>query len=241
MKTINAFVALIIISAVSVTTFWSIESLANPIDAGVTPSEQEEPTVTATAQSKRPVYYVNPMVVGAVLYEDGDNRVTSHDAQSLLGAGLAVRGGVVIEDRHLFGLLFQGYWRSTQAVLDQWEGDRHWGAVSTYYLGPEYRYFTDTGIYFGVSSGLAFTFADDHVGEDSPNCSSWDCLDNHLERSDDHAALGVGFRGTIGYEYRFSRNLAINAEAFAGWLVGDDENEETLSTPMYGVAIGLGI
>jgi len=203
--------------------------------------QTEQPAVSIQVDpAERPPFYVNGMVLGGMFHEDDDNRMTSRDSSALMGAGLAFRGGWIIDDRHFIGGLFQGYWRSTRTVLDEQGGDNYWGAVSTYYIGPEYRFATRAGLYFGASVGAAMALAINEfdTGE-GPDCNSVDCVEDHLRETDNHWSFGFGLRGTIGYEYRLRRNLGLNIEAFGGLLQGRDEDDHSMTTPTWGLALGV--
>jgi hypothetical protein len=215
-----------------------------PAVSADTKSEKDErnaPTISIQVEpTERPSFFINGMTLGAMMVEDDDNRMTSRDSSALMGAGLAFRGGWRVDDRHFIGGLFQGYWRSTRTVLDEQGGDNQWGAVSTYYLGPEYRFLTQAGIYFGASAGVAAGLAlNDFEKKDGPDCNSVDCVDDHMQETDNRWSLGYGFRGTVGYEYRLRSNLGLNIEAFGGLNQGRDENDDTMTSPTFGLAIGV--
>ncbi len=198
-----------------------------------------------TIAQRKPVYF-NAMLSGSMLHEDRDNRLTSYDNTGLLTPGLRLRAGGVIQKHHLVGGNLQANWRSTQSVLDSETevDDNQWGAVSNYFMGPEYRYLTDYGLYVGATVGFSAILADDQVGgggDDEPDCSTANCLDTHLEQTDDHASFGVAVMGTVGYEYRIKRYLSVNVEAFVGVLHGEDEYDENMTNATYGMALGVGI
>ena len=133
-------------------------------------------------------------------------------------------------------------WRSSQKILDSRGGDDEWGSVTTLYVGPEYRYVTDLGIYFGASAGVATLFADNSTtSEEAPGCSSFYCAEAHLQNTDDRGAVGFGLRGTVGYEHRFHKYFALNVEAFAGGMFGEDEYGQSMNNATYGLALGVGI
>jgi len=182
------------------------------------------------------------MGFGAMLNEDGGNRLTSRDSENLGGAGVTFRAGGVVNDHHLIGGLFQGYWRSTRPVKDRAGNDREWGSISTYHLGTEHRDQTDLGLYFGASPGLALILADNDIDGDEPEpeCDDFDCARDYLRSTDDHAAIGVGVIGTLGYEYRVTKWFAVYAEAFAGYAHALDEDEREMDTITAGLALGLG-
>ncbi len=200
-------------------------------------------TVEKNAEvGKRPPFYVNFMLLGAMLHEDSDNRLTSRDANGMATPGFALRLGGVVKENHLVGALFQANWRSTQKVLDSNGGDDDWGAVSNFFIGPEYRYQTDFGLYGGAALGFSYIFGDNNVGSnDKPDCSSIECYQDHMEQSDDQGVPGVGARAVVGYEYRIKRHLALNVEAFASVLHGENEHEKNMTTPTYGLAFGIGM
>jgi hypothetical protein len=191
--------------------------------------------------SERPPAYFNFMVTGSMVHEDPGNRLTLRDRRGFATPGIALRAGGVVGQRHLVGLFFQGNWRSTRTVVDSVGDDRKWGAISSWYVGPEYRFITDFGLYAGASLGFAYTFADNHVGGGgSPDCNRFSCLAEHMRRTDDQGIPGVGVRAVLGYEYRFRRNLALNVEAFGGVLHGEDEDDAAMTLPTYGLALGVG-
>ena len=191
--------------------------------------------------SERPPVYFNFMLTGAMVHEDPDNRMTHRDRKSFVTPGAAVRLGGVIARHHLLGGIFQVDWRSTRTVLDREGDDRKWGAISSYYLGPEYRYLTRFGLYAGASLGFAYTLVDDHVGGGgSPDCTWYSCVARHMRETDDQGIPGVGVRAVVGYELRVRRHLAVNFEAFGGVLHGDDEHDVAMTTPTYGLAVGVG-
>ncbi|MCP4601219.1 MAG: hypothetical protein GY847_11960 [Proteobacteria bacterium] len=219
-------------------------SMASVVSADEQATSNEASTALSTKAEvgERPPFYVNFMLSGAMLHEDSDNRLTSYDSSGLITPGLALRAGGVVKKDHLIGGIFQANWRATQKVLDNVGGDNEWGEVANFYVGPEYRYQTQFGLYAGASLGFVYTLADNSFdGDDEPDCSSYDCLEDHMERSDDQGVPGVGARAVVGWEYRFKRTLAINVEAFGGFFHGENEDDENMTTPTYGLALGVGI
>jgi hypothetical protein len=204
------------------------------------------PTISEAADAparatERPSVYLNFMLQGAMVHEDRDNRLTHHERPSFVTPGGALRLGGVIARHHLLGAIFQVDWRSTRNVLDSEGGNRKWGAVSNYFLGPEYRYITRFGLYGGAALGFAYTLADDDVGGGgSPDCTAYSCVARHMRETDDQGIPGVGVRAVLGYELRVRRTLAVNFEAFGGVLHGDDEDDVAMTTPTYGLAVGVG-
>lgn len=195
-------------------------------------------------ERKRPPFYVNTMLFGGAMREDASNRLTSKQNTDLEGYGYILRTGAVVNDRHLIGLVFQGYLRETRSVLDSQGGDGEIGMIHAYHIGPEYRYQTDFGLYIGGSLGLALNLADNDItgdNDDSPSCDSIGCLNDYLERSDDSLALGVGMMGVLGYEYRPTKWFALNVEAFVTFINAIDENERSMNTVVSGLALGVGI
>lgn len=236
----NQRMTVIVSSAICATIITLFAPLARA-DEGATVTSSRQIT---TAQ-RRPVYF-NAMLSGATLHEDRDNRLTSLDDTGLLTPGLKLRAGGIINGHHLVGGTLQANWRSTRSVLDSETGvdDNQWGAVSNYILGPEYRYLTDYGLYVGGTVGFSAVLADDQVGgggDDEPDCSTANCLDTHLEQTDDHASFGVAVMGTVGYEYRIKRYLSVSVEAYVGVLHGEDEYDENMINATYGMAFGVGI
>jgi len=206
------------------------------------------------ATHKRPRFYLNFMVLGGALTEDDGNRVTSRDSETLEGAGGAFRVGAVIKDHHLMGVRMQALARPTRSVL---AGDgtttNDWGLVADYYVGPDYRYITDFGLYFGLSVGVGALVAEADFEDHGKSCDrtcrtcSTRCApgeDDEVDEHrvfDEHAAISIGGVATLGYELRLSRYFALYAEAFGGYQHGLDQDERTMNNAMFGIAIGLGI
>jgi hypothetical protein len=141
----------------------------------------------------------------------------------------------------MLGGILQVDWRSTKTVLDSQNDNRKWGAISSYHLGPEYRYQTRFGLYAGGSLGFTYTLVDDHVGGGgSPDCNWYHCVAQHMRETDYKDIPGVGVRAVVGYELRVRRNLAVVFEAYGGVRHGDDEHDEPMTMPTYGVAVGVG-
>ena len=228
-------------TVIAMATF-SMASVANA-DGATTASNEPSTGLEARAEaSPRPSFYINFMLAGAMMHEDGDNRLTSYDSKAMGTPGLAIRGGGVANKNHLIGGIFQANWRATKKVLDSVGGDDEWGEIASFYMGPEYRYQLSSGLYAGASIGFVYTLADNSFdNDDEPDCSSAECLEDYMERSDDQGVPGFGARAVVGWEYRFKRTLALNIEAFGGIFHGRDEDEQTMTTPTYGVAVGIGM
>jgi hypothetical protein len=250
MKTLTQTIAVSLISLLTLTGAASAHEPHSAMDSEWievqdADVEQEVSEQHLAGEAKfRPNFYVNGMVFGASLSEDGDNRLTSRGGKDLEGSGLILRTGGVIKDQHLLGVLFQGYWRGTDSVLDSAGGDDKLGMVHAYHIGPEYRYQTSFGLYFGGSLGLGMNFADNDMsddGGDEPGCNSASCFEDYLDRNNDHLAVGVGLVGVIGYEFRPTKYFALNAEAFVTHISAMDENERSMDTTIAGFAIGIGI
>lgn len=232
-------------SAVIALTGAASARAASLADGTPASAEAAGPTTSAATKearaSQRPRAFFNFMLTGAMVHEDRDDRLTTLRHPSFATPGIALRAGGVVRRNHLVGGLFQANWRSTRAVWDSAGDDRKWGAISSYYVGPEYRYLTAFGLYAGASLGFAYTFADNDVGGGgAPGCNRYACLVEHMKRSDDQGIPGVGLRAVLGFEHRLRRNLAVNAEAFAGVLHGGDEDGVAMTTPTYGLAVGVG-
>jgi hypothetical protein len=202
------------------------------------------PAVAAAAEPEatdRPPVYFNFMLAGSMVHEDPDNRVTHRERNAFATPGGVLRLGGVLGRHHLLGAILQVNWRSTRQVLDHAGNDRRWGAISSYFLGPEYRYLTRFGLYAGGSLGFAYTLVDDDVGGGgSPDCSWYSCVARHMRETDDQGIPGVGVRAVVGYELRVRRNLAVNFEGFGGVLHGEDEDDVRMTIPTYGLAVGVG-
>ncbi|HWB81032.1 MAG TPA: hypothetical protein VG755_38980 [Nannocystaceae bacterium] len=205
------------------------------------------PAIADAAEPAAPTIERTPVVVdfligGGIVHEDRDNRMTTRDARAFVTPSAVLRLGGVVGGRHMVSGLLQVDWRSTRTVLDASGNDRKWGAISSYYLGPEYRYLTRFGLYAGGSLGFTYTLVDDDVGGGgSPDCSRWSCVTRHMRRTDDRGIPGVGARAVVGYELRVRRNLAVLFEAFGGVRHGEDEHGRAMTLPTYGLAIGVGL
>jgi len=216
-------------------------ALTVPAAAEAAASDARASTGADAPAAERPPVYFNFMLAGSMVHEDPDNRMTHRDRQAFVTPGAALRLGGVVARHHLLGAIFQVNWRSTRMVLDSQGNDRKWGAISSYYLGPEYRYITRFGLYAGASLGFSYTLVDDDVGGGgSPDCSWYSCVARHMRETDDQGIPGVGVRAVLGYELRVRRTLAVNFEAFGGVLHGDDEHHVAMTLPTYGLAVGVG-
>ncbi len=216
------------------------------VNAGTNPEQKstvapmELSTVVQTGQ--RPKVFFNTLLTGGFLHEDENNRFTDREYTGLLTPGLVLRVGGVIQNHHLLGVRFHGTWRSTQAVLDSEGGDNAWGAVSSYYIGPSYRYQTQSGFYFGLSSGVSFVLVDNRVGDgEGPECDADWCVEEHFRNSDDSGFIGLSVMGTIGYEHRINRYFSLTVEGYWGAHMGQDENDRETSIGYYGIGFGIGI
>lgn len=191
--------------------------------------------------TERPKVYFDFLLGGSMVHEDRGNRLTHRSQSSFATPTAGLRLGGVVARHHLVGGLLQVDWRSTQKVLDSHGGNQKWGAISSYYLGPEYRYITRFGLYFGGSLGFNYTLADDDVGGGgSPDCSAYKCVARHMQETDDQGVPGVGVRAVVGYQLRIRRTLAVSFEAFGGVRHGEDEDDVDMTTPTYGLAMGIG-
>ncbi len=193
---------------------------------------------------QRPSFYVNLLAFGGVLSEDTDNRLTARDSKHLEGAGGIFRAGATVGDHQLVGGRAQAYIRSSRRVLNEagMVTDDCWGLVIHGFVGPEYRYVTDSGLYVGAAVGAGLAMGLDDVEDDH-----WDTHTTSHQRSgdknttDEHWALGLSAMASLGHEIRTTRYFALFIELFGGFSQGLDEHDTAMSNGIVGMAFGLGI
>jgi hypothetical protein len=197
------------------------------------PPAQPEPYTGWGRGQRAPMYLVMMLSVGA-LREDGNNRLTTRDSRILEGFGGILRVGAVLNQHHRLGARMQSLVRPTKKVLRDppvdTTTDSEWGAVSFGYAGPEYLYNTDFGLYAGGSLGIAGLVSNSKTNDDSSDD------DNHVERG----SVGVGAIVSLGYEWRANKWFAMNADAFAGYYHGIDDNESSMNSIVFGLGMGMG-
>jgi hypothetical protein len=144
-----------------------------------------------------------------------------------------LRLGAVLNEHHRLGARLQSLVRPTKQVLRDSPADtttdNDWGTVSFGYGGPEYLYNTDFGLYAGGSLGVAGI-----VSSSKTNRKDGD--DRHVERG----SVGVAGIVSLGYEWRANKWFAMNADAFAGYYRGIDDNENSMDSFVFGLAMGMG-
>jgi hypothetical protein len=165
--------------------------------------------------------------------EDGNNRLTTRDSKVLEGFGGVLRLGGVIGEHHRVGARMQSFVRPTKKVLldppAATNTNSDWGAVSLGYIGPEYIYTSDMGLYAGGSIGVAGAMSSSKIEKDNND-------DNHTERG----SAGIAGIVSLGYEWRANKWFAMNAEVFGGLYHGIDDNENSMDGALFGLGLGMG-
>jgi hypothetical protein len=199
----------------------------------VVPASEPVPE-TGWGRGLRAPMYVNMMLFAGALVEDGDNRLTTRDSKLLEGFGGMFRIGAVLDRHHRLGGRMQSFVRptkkialapdSTTATVDKW------GAVTFGYVGPEYLYTSDLGIYAGASVGVGFAVSAHDV----------DHKDSDKDDDVEKASGGIAGMVSAGYEWRANKWFALNVEAFAGLYHGVDDNENSMNGGIFGLGMGVG-
>jgi hypothetical protein len=221
--------------------------VAAPSQAPATPAEVAPPppapvaTTTVTPEPEpytgwgrgvRAPIYVNLMLAAGGYGEDGDNRLTTRDSKLLEGFGGLFRIGAVLGPHHRLGGRVQSFVRPTKKVAPDIGSTAvatdEWGAVTFGFVGPEYLYTTDLGIYGAGSMGVGFAMSKRRFDSDDD--------DHHPEK----ASAGLASMLSFGYEWRANKWFAMNAEVFAGLYHGVDDNENSMNGGLFGVAMGAG-
>jgi hypothetical protein len=190
--------------------------------------------ITGWSRGKRAPMYVNVMMLGGFFVEDSDNRLTIRDSRTLEGIGGVFRLGAVIDTQNRIGVRLQTFVRPTKKILRTEPlapGASEWGSANYLHAGPEYLYTCPKGFYAGGSLGLgmamtAKTLDDHHEDEDFDNL--------------EHAAAGFSGILSVGYEWRFSKWFALNAEAYGGLFRGVDDDEKGMTNVHFGLGMGAG-
>ncbi len=200
---------------------------AAPAPAAATP-------YTGWGRGLRAPIYVNFMLFAGGLAEDGDNRLTTRDSKLLEGFGALFRVGAVLAPHHRLGGRLQSFVRPTKKVaLDPGSTAAttdDWGAVTYAFVGPEYLYTTDLGIYGAASAGVGFAASSRDVDEG----------DDDDDHDTEKASAGISGMLSLGYEWRANKWFAMNVEAFGGLYHGVDDNEDSMNGALFGLAMGLG-
>jgi hypothetical protein len=174
------------------------------------------------------------MVTGGAYSEDGSNRLTTRDSKNLEGVGGVFRIGGVLNQHHRLGARMQSFFRPTKKILldtpDTSTTTNEWGAVSFGYIGPEYIYTTDFGLYAAGSIGFGFAMSAKKV----------DNQDDHKNDGIQRGSAGGAAILSLGYEWRANKWFAMNAEIYGGLYRGIDDNENTMNGGLFGLGMGLG-
>jgi hypothetical protein len=197
--------------------------------------EGPEPAV-GWGRGRRAPMYVSLMLGAGIMGEDGDNRLTTRDSKALEGVTGILRIGATLSEHSRIGARLQSFMRPTKKlVYDTPPADGNtdkWGAVSLAYVGPEYIYTTDFGLYVGGSVGLAVAASKLDIDDDD---------DDHRKHDDiERGAGGLGAMLSLGYEWRVSKWFAMNAELFGGGYSAIDDNENSMKGGIFGFAMGAG-
>jgi hypothetical protein len=207
---------------------------AQPVVAepAVPPPSQPEPYTGWGRGVRAPIYFNMMLSVGAFT-EDSDNRLTTRDSKVLEGFGGVLRVGAVLGEHHRLGVRMQSFVRPTKKVLldpPATTTSNDWGAVSFGYVGPEYLYTTDLGLYAGGSLGIAGAMSSRKLDDDG------DDNHDHIERG----SAGIAGIASVGYEWRANKWFAMNAEVFGGLYHGIDDNENSMNGALFGLGVGMG-
>jgi hypothetical protein len=204
-----------------------------PVEAKVEPACGPEPYI-GWGRGVRAPMYANLMIGVGGYVEDGDNRLTTRDSKLLEGFGGIFRVGAVLDEHSRIGARMQWFARPTKKVLADppvaTTTDQPWGAVTFGYVGPEYLYFTDFGLYGAASVGVGAAMSTRHIDHESSD------KDDDIERG----SAGAAGMLSVGYEWRTSKWFALNAEAFAGLYHGIDDDDNSMNGALFGVAMGAG-
>jgi hypothetical protein len=204
---------------------------AQAVELELSPVGAPDP-YTGWGRGVRAPIYVNLMLSAGALTEDGSNRLTTRDSKVLEGFGGVLRVGAVLGKHHRLGARMQSFVRPTKKILldppAATDTNAEWGAVSMGYVGPEYLYTSDLGLYAGGSLGVAGAMSRSKVDHDDD--------DKHVERG----SAGIAGIASVGYEWRANKWFAMNAEAFGGLYHGIDDNENSMNGALFGLGVGMG-
>lgn len=194
--------------------------------------EGPEPLI-GWSRGRRAPMYATLMLGAGVLGEDRDNRLTTRDSKALEGVSGLLHVGAVLSEHHRLGARLQSFVRPTKKlVYDTPPADGNtdkWGAVSFGYVGPEYLYTTNFGLYFGGSVGFAAAASNREIENSNHK-------HDHIERG----AAGVGCLLSLGYEWRLSKWFAMSAEIYAGGYSAVDDDDHKMKGGISGFAMGAG-
>ncbi|HEX7598297.1 MAG TPA: hypothetical protein VF518_08785 [Polyangia bacterium] len=207
---------------------------AQAIEAEASPQQPNAPQpYTGWGRGLRAPIYVSLMMTAGAYGEDGSNRLTTRDSKLLEGVGGVFRIGAVLDPHHRLGGRMQSFFRPTKQILRDpadTTTTNDWGAVTFGYIGPEYIYATDFGLYAGGSIGFGFAM-------------STKKLDSHDDHNNDNLERGsAGGAGilSLGYEWRANKWFAMNAEVYGGLYHGIDDNEKSMNGGLFGMGMGVG-
>ena len=201
-------------------------------EASPQPPSQPQP-YKGWGQGVRAPIYVNMMMTAGAYGEDGSNRLTTRDSRILEGVGGVFRIGAVLDEHHRLGGRLQSFFRPTKKILrdaTDTTSTNDWGAVTFGYIGPEYMYATDFGLYAGASIGFGFAMSTRKLDHDD------DHKNDNVERG---SAGGAGIV-SLGYEWRANKWFAMNAEVYGGLYHGIDDNDKSMNGGLFGMGMGVG-
>jgi len=206
---------------------------APPAAVAVVAQPQGPEPVIAWRGGRRAPMYASLMLGAGLFGEDSDNRLTTRDSKALEGVTGILRVGATLSEHSRLGARLQSFVRPTKKlVYDTPPADGktdQWGAVSFGYVGPEYIYTTDFGLYFSGSIGFA-------AAASNRDIEKGDNKHDHIERG----AGGVGSVLSLGYEWRLSKWFAMNAEIYGGGYSAFDDDENSMKGGLCGFAMGAG-
>jgi hypothetical protein len=191
---------------------------------------------TGWGRGQRAPIYVNMMMTAGAYGEDGSNRLTTRDSKILEGVGGVLRIGAVLDRHHRLGGRLQSFVRPTKKVLldpsstSTSTTTNDWGAVTFGFVGPEYIYTTDFGLYAGGSIGIGGAMSTKKLDEQG------DDKKDHIERG----SAGAAGILSLGYEWRANKWFAMNAEIYGGLYRGIDDNENGMNGGLFGMGMGVG-
>ena len=202
----------------------------------VSPTPNQPEPYTGWGRGVRAPMYLDVMFSVGAFTEDGSNRLTTRNSKVLEGFGGVLRLGAVLGAHHRLGARMQSFVRPTKKVLldppaTTTNSNDQWGMVSFGYIGPEYVYSTDLGLYAGGSLGIAGAMSTSKLGN-----KDRDHKDDHIERG----AAGIAGIVSFGYEWRTNKWFAMNAEVFGGLYHGIDDNENSMDGGLFGLGVGMG-
>lgn len=200
------------------------------------------------AERGRPAFYLELMVVGAILGEDEDKPITTRDRSTLEGLGGVLRAGGIVDNTHMLGVRMQTFVHLTRDIIREsgLQPNNNMGSIFQFYMGPEYRYMTDFNLYFGFSIGGSALSIDEDMStttdwggngcytdaEGYYNCGGFD---------DVRSVMSLGLLAEVGYELRLSYWFAMHFELFGALFHGWDDENLQVNNLGIGLAIGIGI